>query len=644
LSRQRNPIQQQEIPEEYQGLARTEESREIHLARYQAISAGIMVYNADNRISYVNQAAGQILGLSCEELIGRSACDPIWQATYEDGSPLPPEEYPSAKVLSTGESLKNVIIGIFAGKLGPRRWLMVNAEPIIDRATGAYKETIITFVDVTDRKIDEQKLVEAETKYRDLVEKALVGVYIIQNGKFVYVNPRFAETHQFSQDELIGMDVLDIVFPADREVVKLNIEQRIAGKVKSMHYTMRAIRRDGKYIDIEVFGSSTTYKGKPAVIGTELDITQRKRDEEILRLNEARLQALLKLSRMTDATLQEITDFALQEAINLTKSKVGYLAFTNEDETVLNMFAWSESARGACNVPDKPTVYPVESTGLWGEAIRQRKPIITNDYSAPNPYKRGLPKGHIQLKNHMNVPVFEGEHIVAVAGVGNKDEDYDDSDVRQLTLVMDGMWKHLQHRRIAMERRKLEKSMEAQKRQFYRETILSVTDGKLNICDPPDLRPYLSRAIIKTEVKDPSQVGPARRMLERYFAENGLAGDRLSAFTIAVGEAITNAVKHGGFGRVYGGTKDGSVWASVTDNGGGIESLILPRATLMRGFSTKPSMGLGYSIILEIADRVLLKTGRRGTTVILLKNLVEQEPIISPEKLPDTWSSIPSFI
>ncbi len=643
MSKQQSPIRQQ-IPDTYQGLARTEEACELHLARYQAISAGIIVFNADNKISYVNNAACQTFGLSCEEVIGRSAYDPIWQATNEDGSHLLPEEYPAVRAFRTGESLKNVTIGIFADKLGPRRWLMLNAEPIRDPATGECREVLVTFVDITDRKSDEKKLVEAETKYRDLAEKSLVGVYIIQNGKFAYVNPRLAEIHQFSQEELIGMDVTDVVSPEDREMVQQNIRRRVTGEVKSMNYTVKSLRKDGKPIDIEVYGSYTTYMGKPAVIGTELDITQRKRDEEILRLNEARLQALLKLSQMTDATLQEITDFALQEAINLTKSKVGYLAFTSEDEKVLNMFAWSESARSDCNVPDKPTAYPVESTGLWGEALRQRKPIITNDYAAPNPYKKGLPEGHIQLNNHMNVPVFDGEHIVAVAGVGNKDEDYDDSDVRQLTLVMDGMWKHLQRRRAAMERRELEKSMEGQKRQFYRETILSVTDGKLNICDPPELRPYLSKAIIKMEVRDASHVGPARKVLEQYFSQNELTGERLSTFIIAVGEAITNAVKHGEYGRVYGGTKDGAVWAGVTDNGSGIESLVLPRATLMRGFSTKPSMGLGYSIMLEIADRILLKTGRNGTTVILLKNIEKQETQLSPERLPDTWGNIPDFI
>ena len=81
----------------------------------------------------------------------------------------------------------------------------------------------------------------------------------------------------------------------------------------------------------------------------------------------------------------------------LTKSKIGYLAFANEDETVLTMHSWSKEAMAECAVADKPIVYPVESTGLWGEAVRQRRPIVTNDYAADNAWKKGLPVGHVGL-------------------------------------------------------------------------------------------------------------------------------------------------------------------------------------------------------------------------------------------------------
>ena len=169
--------------------------------------------------------------------------------------------------------------------------------------------------------------------------------------------------------------------------------------------------------------------------------------EAALHLDEQRTLALLRLNQMADSSPQRLTDFALEEGVRLTRSAIGYLAFMNEDETVLTMHAWSKTAMEQCAIQDKPIVYPVEKTGLWGEAVRQRKPVITNDYAAPNPRKKGYPAGHVEVRRHMNVPVFDGERIVAVAGVGNKEAPYDESDVQQLTLLMEGMWRLLQRKR-----------------------------------------------------------------------------------------------------------------------------------------------------------------------------------------------------
>jgi len=173
--------------------------------------------------------------------------------------------------------------------------------------------------------------------------------------------------------------------------------------------------------------------------------------EEALRLDESRLEAVWQLSQMTKASLKEIVDFALEEGVRLTKSQIGYLAFVNEDETVLTMHSWSRTAMAQCAIIDKPLIYPLETTGLWGEAVRQRRPIITNDYAALNPYKKGYPEGHVEVSRHMNIPVFDGDRIVAVAGVGNKEEDYDESDVRQLTLLMNGMWWQIKRQRAEEE-------------------------------------------------------------------------------------------------------------------------------------------------------------------------------------------------
>jgi hypothetical protein len=98
----------------------------------------------------------------------------------------------------------------------------------------------------------------------------------------------------------------------------------------------------------------------------------------------------------------------------------------------------------SCAMMTKPIVYKMEDTGLWGDAVRERKPVITNDYkSLVKPTKKGYPQGHVNVRRHMNLPIFEGKHIALVIGVGNKLAEYTNDDAKTLQEFMDAVWKLL---------------------------------------------------------------------------------------------------------------------------------------------------------------------------------------------------------
>lgn len=129
--------------------------------------------------------------------------------------------------------------------------------------------------DVTRQKEDERRIHESEEKYRSLVEGSLVGVYIIQEGRFAFVNQRFGEIFGYSVDEIVkNLAVEELVHPDDRGMVMENIRLRLTGSVKTLRYTFRGVRKDGGQIDVEVLGTRSVYQGRPAVIGTLLDRTQ----------------------------------------------------------------------------------------------------------------------------------------------------------------------------------------------------------------------------------------------------------------------------------------------------------------------------------------------------------------------------------
>ncbi len=293
---------------------------------------------------------------------------------------------------------------------------------------------------------------KSETKYRELVENANSIILRVDiNGNIIFFN-EFAQTFfGYSEEEIIGRSVIGTIIPeiesSGRDLS--NIAQEIFNNPSEYtKYINENIKSNGERVWVSwtnrVLFDADGAPIEILCIGT--DITEQKRAEENLRLDESRLETLHELGQMTDASLSELTEFSLEKAVQLTKSSIGYLAFANENESVLTMHSWSKNAMNQCAIIDKPTEFQVKDTGLWGEAVRQRKPIITNDYTALHPTKKGYPGGHISIMRHMNIPVFDLGKIVVIAGVGNKETDYDQTDVRQLQLLMEGMWKLIQRK------------------------------------------------------------------------------------------------------------------------------------------------------------------------------------------------------
>jgi PAS domain S-box-containing protein len=311
------------------------------------------------------------------------------------------------------------------------------------------------------RKYHYQNLYRAEQRQRQTEEEMRATFYSIGDGVIstnaagcvTRMNPVAETLTGWSEAEALGKpseQVLHIINEETRMEVDNPIQRVLRnGRIVQLANHTLLIARDGSEHPI-ADNSAPVYDEAGEIAGVVLvfrDVTAQKRVEERSKLDEARANTLLELSHMTDRSAAEIANHALECAIRLTGSVIGYIAFTSEDESILTIHYWSKSAMQKCGMIDKPIVYPVKETGLWGEAIRQRKPVITNDYAAPNSLKKGTPAGHVPLTRHMNVPVFDGDRIVAVAGVGNRATDYEEDDARQLSLFMDGMWRILCRKR-----------------------------------------------------------------------------------------------------------------------------------------------------------------------------------------------------
>ncbi len=313
------------------------------------------------------------------------------------------------------------------------------------------KKKLVLYTNRLEEIVEERtiSLRASEEKYRTLIETTDTGFTILDDkGNVLDANPEYLRLTGYpSLSDIRGRCFLDWTASYDLERNKLEFD-RILRNGWIRNQEVDYCTPSGEIIPIEVNATLWRTKQGDRIVALCRDIRERKKAEEALRFDEQRLETLLQLNQMSFASLSEIAHFAMEEAVRLTQSKIGYIAFANPEETVLTMYAWSKQAMQECRVQNKPFEYEVAKTGLWGEAVRQRKPIITNDYAASNPWKKGTPEGHVHLVRHMNVPLVDGDKIVVVAGVGNKDRDYDESDVRQLTLLMAGMWRIVQRHQV----------------------------------------------------------------------------------------------------------------------------------------------------------------------------------------------------
>lgn len=163
-------------------------------------------------------------------------------------------------------------------------------------------------------------------------------------------------------------------------------------------------------------------------------IEQQKQTENIL-------QARLRLIWFAHAhTLDEVLQATLDEVETLTKSQIGYFHFLEADQKTLWLRAWStNTVQNMCGLSVKDSHYDLDRAGVWADCIRERRPVIHNDYASLS-NRHGLPEGHAPLKREMAIPIMRDGKVMAILGMGNKSSGYTDADVDIAMTLADFAW------------------------------------------------------------------------------------------------------------------------------------------------------------------------------------------------------------
>ncbi len=556
-----------DITEKKLAIQRLNESEKKYRHLFESSPFSIGLFNLRGILIDCNKAFKNFLSThKKEKLIGESFAQIL--DNYLQNKELVPKVTKIIETLRSGE--RKEVVGEFnyVRTKGGRVWVNFYCSLI---KNGNKKLIQIILQDITERKKAEIELKESEEKFRKLTEQSLMGIGIMQDNKFQYINKRLAEIVKYSIDEILGWEeyeYLKFIHPEYREKVKIQAEKKQKGhKDVDNHYEFKVITSDNNVKWIELFSRSLYYNGRFADFVTVLDITEKRESERkyrylfekspnmicvldkggviidvnnaflefmrlekedyigdkifetpffnleknslfkqnlseisskksiksfelhlkipgkgeswlrieasviesefkdliivimeditdqknferILMLNEKRLNSLQKINQMVDKSESLIVSETLKAALDLTNSKVATLIL--RDEKNKNYQGYSVDVPYTDEKVIEKEVNDLNIDSPLADSIKQKKTMIMNKSLHSHNYFLPMDQNREQIIRYIVVPVIESNEAVCSIGLANKNRDYTELDINQISLLMDGFWKNIQRKRAKL--------------------------------------------------------------------------------------------------------------------------------------------------------------------------------------------------
>lgn len=425
----------------------------------------------------------------------------------------------------------------------------------------------------------------------------------------------------------------NMIYPEDRARVQRAVDTAVHDRVDyKANYRIITPSSGTRWIESTgrpIYGADNT---PLQIIGVTQNVTERERNLERLRVSEAavierelRIRSLYELTSRTDIGFADKVERLIKTARVWLHMETGLLARTEFTEGTFTV----EQIDSSVSAFPPGFSCPLDTTFCY--EIVKRGPE-----SAPLAIEHA---GTIEeWRGHPAYKTFGSEaYLAAVVPVAGKvwgtlvflsSKPRSQSFTAFESDVMRLMAQWIGGEIARQEAEALLASNVARQRRFVREMLMSVTDGKLCLCDDAHDLPDPLTTVSEVIELNPTALSSLRKRVGCIAQDLHLPEERCHDLVTAVSEAGMNAIEHGGGGevQVHFDKNKGMVQVWVADHGTGIREEDLHRATLEKGWSGAGTLGHGFFLILHTVDRTYLLTGQQGTTVVLEQQARAPQP------------------